>query len=135
VTSVTLKYGGGATSKSFAVLGVRGLDDVDDLRFWPRLSHELLDGTMTETISAYSRIITIDFGVISEKADRVWLVGFLIASDKQITCASPAEDVSVVLDTPDGISSEWLDGLDFARAFTLRFKEKAVRTSAPAAWA
>jgi hypothetical protein len=135
MTSVTLKYSGGGQTKTFTVLGVRGLDDVDDLRFWPRLQNELLDGTMTESVLGFGRIITIDFGVIEAKADRVWLVAFLIASDKQITCAAPAEDVAVVLGDVDGISNEWLDGLDFARSFTLTFKEKAINTTQPDAWA
>jgi hypothetical protein len=135
MTSVTLKYNGGTTTKAYSVLGVRGLDDVDDLEFWPKIQHERLDGSMSENVKAFRRIITIDFGVILVKADRVWLVSFLIAPDKIVTCASPAEDVPVVLGNVDGMANEWIEGLEFARAFTLSFKETAVLGAAPAAWA
>ena len=133
--SVTLKYDGGGETKAFSVMGVRGLDDVDDLKFWPRIQNELLDGTMNEIVTKFRRIITIDFGVIETKADRVWLVLFMLAPDKVIVCASPSEDVPVVLADVEGMQNEWIDGLDFARSFTLSFQEIAVNSTAPDAWA
>ena len=133
--SVTLKYDGGGETKTFSVMGVRGLDDVDDLKFWPRIQNELLDGTMNEIVTKFRRIITIDFGVIETKADRVWLVLFMLAPDKVIVCASPSEDVPVVLADVEGMQNEWIDGLDFARSFTLSFQEIAVNSTAPDAWA
>ena len=128
--SITLKYA--AESKTFDVLYVRGLDDVDDFRLWPRISNKLLDGSLVEKNIGFGRNITIDFGVIPLAADQIWLLNFLIASDKVISC--PAEDVPVVLGNTDGVASVWLLDLEFAKSFVIQFQEVSINTGAPAAW-
>ena len=87
--SITLKYGSGvgAYAKTFSVananlLYVRGLDDVDELRFWPAIQNQLLDGSMVENVSKFGRTITVNFGVIPVKADRVWLAMWMIGTSK-----------------------------------------------------
>jgi hypothetical protein len=123
------------TAKEYSTLGVRGFDDVDSLRFFPRLQSELLDGAMSEEENFFGRNVTVDLGVISTKADRVWLVLYLMSATKKLLCQYPGEELSVVFGTPEGMENEWLEGLEFARSFTLEFKEVAVNSTAPAAWA
>jgi hypothetical protein len=127
----------GGDTGVYSTLGVRGFDDIDELSFWPALSKTLLDGSQSQTNLKAARIITVDFGVIQTKADRVWLMKFFMAPVKELICASPSETVEVVMESADGVSNEWLEGLSMARAFTIRFKEKVpfAPGDTPAAWA
>jgi len=138
--SITLKYGSGvgAYAKTFSVananlLYVRGLDDVDELRFWPAIQNQLLDGSMVENVSKFGRTITVNFGVIPVKADRVWLAMWMIGTSKVLSVA--AEEIPVVLGSLDGFQNEWVDGFELATAFTVGCKEVSVTSSQPASWA
>ena len=138
--SITLKYGSGvgAYAKTFSVananlLYVRGLDDVDELRFWPAIQNQLLDGSMVENVSKFGRTITVNFGVIPVKADRVWLAMWMIGTSKVLSVA--AEEIPVVLGSLDGFANEWVDGFELAKSFTVVCKEVSVTSSQPASWA
>jgi hypothetical protein len=145
--SITLSFdtytNAGGTSvtgdtQAYDVLGVRGLDNPDEIGLWPALSNQLLDGSQSQTNLKARRIITVDFGVIVSKRDRVWLMSFMLAPVKELVFAgdaeSPAETVEVVLEAADGFQNEWLDGLSMARAFTLRFVEKTPWADVPTAF-
>lgn len=121
------------TTKTYSVLSIRGLHDVDDVSFWPANTQVLLDGSKRQKISSFGRTITVDFGVISTQADRVWLVvPFSLALVKQIEY--DGETVSVVLKNPDQLSSEWRGGFEGARSYVIEFLEVAMNTTAPTAW-
>ena len=135
--SLTLSFdtyvnAGGTTvtgdTQAYDVLGVRGLDNPDEVQLWPALSKQLLDGSQSQTNLKARRVITVDFGVIQTKADRVWLMSFMLAPVKELIFAGDSEGVGetveVVLESAEGFQNEWLEGLSMARSFTLRFVEK-----------
>jgi hypothetical protein len=127
---VTLKYG--ATEKEFTALSVRGLDDVDEVRFFVAENCELPDGSLFQRIPAFRRVITIDLGVLLVKSDRVWLSDFMDSSDKHIIYGT--EDVPVVLEDPEGYENEWPDGLEAARYYVLKLEEMNARATVPDMW-
>jgi hypothetical protein len=145
--SITLSFdtyvnSAGATvsgdTHAYDVLGVRGLDNPDEIGGWPALSNQLLDGSQVQTNLKGRRIITVDFGVIQVKADRVWMIKFWLAPVKELVFAGDSEGttetVGVVMESAEGFQNEWLEGLSMARSLVLRFVEKVPWSSAPAAF-
>ena len=119
-------------AKTYTVYSVHGVDDLDDLAYWPPHSKELLDGSLKEVISGFRRVITIDFGPIMTKADRLFLHNWAKASDKRLITEN--DDIQVVLADPAGLSNTWLQDVSLFRAFTLRLFEKSIRTTNPTSW-
>jgi len=122
-------------TQAYDVLGVKGLDNPDEIGLWPGHSKTLLDGSLSQTNLKARRIITVDFGVLQTKDLRVWLMSFVLAPVKELIFAGDSEGVGetveVVLESADGVSNEWLEGLLMARAFTWRFLEKTPWADAP----
>jgi hypothetical protein len=54
-------------TQAYSVLGVRGLDNPDELQLWPAISKTLLDGSLAQTNLKARRVITVDFGVLQTK--------------------------------------------------------------------
>lgn len=119
--------------RAYDALSVRGFDDVDSIGLWPPISNELLDGSVRQKISSFYRNITVNFGVLSTKADRTFLVTAIISNDLSLVYKD--EEVDVVLSSPQGFGSTWPFDVDFARSFSIDFREKNSRTTLPTSWA
>lgn len=121
-------------ARTFNALSVRGADAPDEIRFFPRRKTELIEGTYHWRARAFSRVITIRLGVVQSKDDRLFLLRWLIGNDRQITYAG--EDIAVVPEDTEGYENEWLDGVEFARDYTIRANETAVRLphNLPTSW-
>lgn len=116
----------------YSVLGIKGVTEPESIVYWPPITDMLLDGSSYEKIIGYKRLVTVQFGVVSTKSDRVFISTFCRNATKRIFYSN--DEVEVVLQSAAGIEADWLDGVDFAKAFTLRFIEKNVRTADPPSW-
>ncbi len=127
--TVELRYasGGGTAAATLPVLAVRGYDEPDEWELYPPVQRTLLDGTIDEKITGFRRIITIDFGVLGEPAQRAALFAFLRAPARSI-CYHGAE-TAVAIDGLDTYANEWIDGIGVARRYRVRLKEKQIRSS------
>jgi len=131
--SVTLTYG--TNSRTLDTYFVRGFDDADELEFWVGMNEELSDGTLVQNVIGVRRIITVSFDVASVKADYVWMSQFFASGDMSITYANPvAETVSVVLYDPTQFANSWLDGLEYARYFEVKFRANEIIGEVPVLW-
>ena len=136
MNTVTLKYTdptAGVMSRTFYVLSVSGLDYPDSTIQWPAAQKSLLDGSTTEMMLAFRRVITIDFGVLPDLSDQGWLVGFCMGRNKIVENPDTMEDISVVL-YGDTLQSIWLSDLEDIKKFAVKLKEAAVLTAAPSSW-
>jgi hypothetical protein len=113
----------------YGALAIRGLTDPDDVELNAAGIVKLLDGSYyANDVPSYNRNITISFGPLLNKADRV----FLLEAWKKATIRVIAQgDEATVCRTTEKFGNEWLDGLDFAKSFTLGFVEKTARTTDP----
>jgi hypothetical protein len=117
--------------KSYTVMGVRGVDEPDQLEHLA-LHNSYLDGSEDEQYVGFKRIIGVDFGVITTKADRVFLHDFFRATDKCLIYNG--EEVSVVNAESSTFANQWVDNYEDAKAFTMTFREKTIQTTNPASW-
>ena len=129
--TITLTYG--VTSKVYDILGPpRGLADFDEVRLWPPTQNELPDGSILQEFSGAARTITVDFGVIPERDDRVWLVSFLLSNDMHLTYGG--EEIEVVLADSSQFGSIRHSDFVLTRQFSVTFLEKTMSATAPASW-
>jgi hypothetical protein len=120
VETITLKYG--STTKVYNALSVRGFE-VDEVRLWPPVQQKLADGSLRHKVSSLARTFTVSLAPVSAKADRAWLVTFALSNDWSLIYGG--EEVEVVWGDPvNAIRSDWLDGTENSRAYTLTFLEK-----------
>lgn len=122
----------GLKAKQYTVRAVRGLDDPDDVIYWPPLTGTHLDGSSRETITGRRRMISIDFGALTTKADRVWLENYVFADDKRVMATN--DMVEVVMSDATNLASTWLNDVSYFRAFSLRLIERNLRTTQPSSW-
>jgi len=124
-------------SKTFTnALAIRGFDDVDEVRFYPTISQKLINGSIRTVVKTFGRRITIDFGVVAAKSDRIFLLRWMLAdTSRSVTYAS--ETVGVELVNVDGYANDWLDGIHFSKAFVMVCDEQNTRlpSNLPTSWA
>jgi hypothetical protein len=118
--------------RSYSTLGVRGLDDPDETIEYPGKGYAPLDGSKIEVNLVYNRVVSVDFGVVQAKTDRVFMHTHHRATDKAIYFNN--EDCIVVNEKPDSHNNEWIDGLVYARSFTKQYIEKTARSTDPPSW-
>lgn len=127
---VTLKYG--SESQSFDEVSIRGLDDVDSVKFFVVADEVLIDGSLHQEVLAFRRVITLDLGVILNKTDRVWLRGCFLSDDKHVV--TTGEDVPVILSDAGTFDNEWIDNCELARYYVITCEEKNARDYVPSSW-
>ncbi|HEY4611502.1 MAG TPA: hypothetical protein VII11_00795 [Bacteroidota bacterium] len=139
--TVTLKFNhpvSGATSTTIAVNAVRAVSEPDEFELFPGIQHHYLDGVVEEQTKGFRRVITVDFGVIQNPAQRMYLLYFLLDSARAIDYDDGAGneelDIAVALDNPSGYANEWLDDVQFGKRYVLRLRERSVRQQFPAPW-
>jgi hypothetical protein len=83
--TITLSYRESGTnySQDFVMLSIRGLDDVDEVKF-VGTQHRYLSGAVEEQIKGFQRVATLDFGVVHSFADRTFLYNFVRNPVRQI---------------------------------------------------
>jgi len=128
--TVTLKYG--TTTQAYQVLWIRGMDDPEEMIFWPPVVERRIDGSLYENFRAYQRVISINFGVIQDASLRDFIFTWLKQSEKKIILDS--EELAVVLEKADRFSNTWNDNLETERAFQVRVIEKTARSTHPTSW-
>ena len=128
--TVTLKYNGGVTTKDYSVLSVRGMDDGDEIQTHNPFLNTSDDGTLYENMDSFRRAITIDFGVVSAAADRLFLFNWATAKDKTITFGS-ITNLQVVLEDVTRFMNTWLGGSKDAKSYPLRVRERTSWTVVP----
>lgn len=114
---------------ALSTLGIRGMIDPDDIELNGGPPVKLLDGSYYEDeVPSYNRNITVSLGPVMEKSDRIFLFDFWMTNTKRLI--AQGDEVSVARGG-ENFSNTWLEGLDFAKSFTLPFKEKTARTTNP----
>jgi len=123
---VVLQYG--ATARSYAALSLRGFDEPDEVRLIGR-PHEYPDGSLDEQLRGFKRVITIDFGVLQNLADRIFILKFLNGAKRQVRTATQV--AFVALEDPGRYANEWIDNLQHGKRFILRLIDEGVYTIFP----
>ncbi len=113
------------------VMSIRGVSTNDDIEYWPPIQNQYLDGSLSESISSFRRVVSIDFGVVT-RAQAIYFNLFMLASEKRIVAEE--DEVTVVLGEAGRFSLTWLDNFDGARAIIMSFKEANMRTTNPPSW-
>lgn len=121
--AIVFEYPG--NSKSYNVLSIRGLDDPDEFALWPGIQNRNLDGTITENIQGFQKIVTVEAGVIQVYADRTFFLNFLKSPIRMISFVSSAGSFSLL--DPSGFENQWLYDCSLMRAFTVKLIETTVR--------
>ncbi len=132
--TITLTHGIVPQSKTLSVLRVKGFDDADEVEYHNVFQNTSDDGTIYEYADGYRRIITVDFGVIQNKIDRIFLHDFVRARNTKKISYGNESNLAVVLHDMEGFSNEWIDDVEVAKNYVLRLKEKNLRTVNPSYW-
>jgi hypothetical protein len=118
---------------SLATISVRGIDDFDDVQYINPVQNQSDNGTLYDLKDGFRRVITIDFGVVLTKSDRIFINDFLYNSTyRAITHGS--ETIQVVPADGAGHSNVWLNNTHLGRSYTLRLLEKTALTASPSSW-
>ncbi len=136
MNTVTLKYTdptAGLMSRTYYVKSISGLDYPDSTVQWPASQKQLLDGSTVEMVTAFRRVITVDFGFLPDLADQGWLVAFSLGRNKIIENPDTSENIGVVL-YDDTFQSIWMSDLEDIKKFVLKLREAAVLVAAPSSW-
>ena len=126
--SFTYLDSGTARSKDIDVLSLRGWSDPDEFENFG-VQHSFLNGGVQETLIGFRRIVTIDFGVIQDEATRIYLLYWMLASNKSITYSSDTAHFAL-LDF-GRYANEWLESCELGRQFVLTLAETDIRTTMP----
>lgn len=121
--------GATAREKAISVLSTRGWSYADEYENYG-VQQTYLSGTMQEKFIGFRRIVTIDFGVIHDETTRVYLLYWMLASNKSITYGSDSARFAL-LDF-NKYANEWLESCELGRHFVLSLAEADIRTTMPA---
>lgn len=117
-------------------LSIRGLDDPDDIRPFPAVRNDIIDGSSNTQFKAFGRNITVDLGPVLSRNARIILLYWYIDNNRTLDYNSADSGLSEAglsvnpKDTSD-FKNTWLQGFSGARAITLALQEAIVRTSFP----
>lgn len=135
--SIALKYteAGVDYSRTFSrVLAVKGFKPGDHHIVFPKLRPQFLDGRVRKKEAGFSRIITVDFGAVTDGDDLTYLGKFLNAEFQYVTYtydATTETDLRVVDLNGEEFQSNWQDGIEIGRMIVLDMQEAAIRQSYP----
>ena len=121
------------STKAYKILSQRGIDDVDDFELVNPVSKVAANGTLIQGSVGFRRRMSVDFGLVKEKADRVYLVSWILANNRQITFAG--ETISVSLPDLRELVARLLNSCKYFKAFQMTMVDRLPLTSAPSAWA
>ncbi len=137
--AATINYGTVTFSGQYVDLrynSIRGLDDPDDIRPFPAVKNDIIDGSSNTQFKAFGRNITVDLGPLLDRNARIILLYWYIDNNRTLDYNSADSGLSEAglsvnpKDTSD-FKNTWLQGFSGARAITLALQEATVRTSFP----
>ncbi|MBE3088407.1 MAG: hypothetical protein IMZ71_04770, partial [Chloroflexi bacterium] len=118
-------------TQSFDITYIKGLDDVDKVRFVPPILYDIVDGSKETAFKGFQRIITVELQSINTNED--YLRVFLQADSKSITYTGAtlvAEECQIVFESTD-YENEWLNDFQYTKRYILEIVENTVRTFFP----
>ena len=124
---ITLAYTEGGTeyTHDFELLSLKGYDDIDQVEI-VGVQHRHLDGSISEQIRGYRRILSLDFGVLQDFEGRLFLVNFIRNSDREVRKASSGFVNAVLIDW-ERFVNEWKDNLAIGRRFYLELVQSEIQ--------
>lgn len=122
MASITLKYQSGVQSLTLNVMWIKGHAEFEDVEFHNSLQNKSDDGVYYEMIDAYRRVITINFGVVLDSGNRAFIVAWML--DRTRTVTYLGSEIAVVPYDDKGFANTWWNNLSFAKALTLKFRER-----------
>jgi len=131
VDTLTFTYintAGTSSTKNIDVLSLRGWTNPDEFENFG-VQQSYLNGTIQERFIGFRRIVTIDFGVINDRDERIHLLYWLLAPNKSITYGSDTAHFAL-LDF-GRYANEWLESCELGRQFILSLAETDIRTTMP----
>ena len=120
----TLTFAYGTETRQFNPLLIRGFDHPDECII-VGIQHELLNGSFSEQIRGFLRVLTIDLGVLNDRDDRNFLLDWAETETRQIRWGDDV--VFATLEDPERLASEWFENLSFARNYTIRVIDNSVK--------
>ena len=121
MTPVVLQHD--ATARSFAVLSLRGFDEPDEIRL-VGVQHGYRNGILEEQLRGFKRVMTVDFGVLTNQLDWLFVLNFLKSANRQIRTASQLAHVA--LEDPERFANVWIDDVQHGRRCILRLIDQGV---------
>ena len=115
-------------TRDIDVLSLRGWTDPDEFENFG-VQQSYLSGSVQERFIGFRRIVTIDFGVINDRDDRIHLLYWMLAANKSITYSSDTAHFAL-LDF-GRYANEWLESCELGRQFILSLAETDIRTTMP----
>jgi len=116
---VTLKYiyAGTTYLQTYTVLSVRGIDDFDEIQFYPAYRNDYLDGTLDDPQKVFRRVITIGFGVVQDAGTRRFLERWQNFPQRSIIYGAQ----EIIVDPFDAsFSNTWQNNVKLGRYFVIR---------------
>jgi hypothetical protein len=115
-------------------LSVYGADEPDAIETYPNLMEKVLDGSYyRQPPKVFNRMISVDLGVVSTKAQRVFLANFAWqATYSSIIYAT--EEIEVVIPDLAQFSNTRLDECEYGRSYFIELIEKTGRSTNPSTW-
>ena len=125
---VTLAYTESGTeyTHDFELLSLKGYDDIDQVEI-VGVQHRHLDGSISEQIRGFKQILSLDFGVLQDFEDRVFLVNFIKNSNREVRKSSEGFVRAALIDW-ERFVNEWKDNLAIGRRFYLELIGSEVKT-------
>jgi len=108
--------------KDYDVLFAKSLQEKDAVEHFPAIQQRLLDGSFREYLGLQRRVFQIAFGVIKEKADRVFLVDWILHRERRVVYSGT--EYRVALDGATGLTFDHAFDLDFARSLTMNLIQR-----------
>lgn len=109
---------------------IRGYSEPDEVEFVGAPQTIAADGSIIETIVGFRRIMTAVFGVVGTSAERSFLFGFALSTERW-GVMSPMGSIVLMIEDVSGFANEWKRGMVQARAYSLRLRESTIHTAWP----
>lgn len=122
--TLTLKYTEDSVDyeQEFELLSVSGFDDIDKIEL-VGIQHRHLDGSVTENITGFRRVYTLDFGTVQDYAQQKFIADFIRNTDREIT--GELNYAPVVIDFQRFVS-EWKDNLKVGKQFVVELIDSRI---------
>lgn len=128
---VTLTIVDTAETLALNALILRGFDDVDEVRMVMPVESMSTGGYRRSRALGFQRVITLGLGVVTDAAKQAFLVRWVHAFERSLTCG--AETARVSLLDAARVKADTSSGKLFHR-FALQLLDRTVRLDAPYSW-
>ena len=136
--SAIFKYvdsSGATQSRTIQVSLVKGFEEPDLVAFFPQIQNNFVDGTIETQFQGFRRVITFDCGVLSSRADRLFVQRFLTANTRSVSYQAADIGIEEIIVSHDynhnGTAFEyddtWINDSSLGKQFILYLVENAIR--------